>query len=169
MERKCAGSNCGEWFEPDRRVKNQQYCSRPACQRERKKLWHRRKLCRDVGYRLNRSAAQREWRTRHPDYYRDYRASHPDYCERNRVLQQARNRSLRYPSVVAAGVPTDGVANMDSSVIAKTDAITQVVSGTYRLIPVVSGLIAKTDELVVQLSFLSTGYGLASDCKDRTR
>jgi hypothetical protein len=53
----------------------------------------------------------------------------------------------------------DVIAKTDAAVIVKTDAITRVISGTYRLIPVVSGMIVKTDELVVQLSFLSNDYG----------
>jgi len=158
MERICAGSHCGKPYVPNPKVRNQQYCSRPECQQERKALWHRRKLRTDEEYKQNRSAAQRGWRERHPDYWRNYREAHPEYSERNRALQLERNKKARCVDVRAG--PLSGViAKMDSAVIAKTDALTSIISGTYQLIPVVPGVIAKMDALLVQLSLVSSSYG----------
>jgi len=158
MERICSGSHCGQPYVPNPKVKHQQYCSRSACQQERKALWHRRKLLTDEEYQQNRSAAQQGWRERHPDYWRDYRKAHPEYSERNRVLQRERNKKAR--CVAERAGPLSGeVAKMDSAVIAKTDALGGVISGTYRLVPFVPGVIAKTDALLVQLSVVSSVYG----------
>ena len=158
MEQVCAGIHCGRLYMPNPKVKNQHYCSRPECQRERKAEWHKRKLRTDTEYRQNRSAAQQGWRKRHPDYWRNNRRAHPDYRERNRVLQRARNQQARSPDVPAEPPGVD-IAKMDSAVVAKTDALGGLLSGTYQLIPMVPGVIAKTDALLVQLSVLSSAYG----------
>src|SRR3989339_1488559 len=191
MERICAGSHCGRVFTLNPRVKDQRYCSRAECQKERRSLWHKRKIMTDRDYKRNQDAAQQLWRKTRPDYWRNYRKLHPAYTERNRVLQRERNRKARGEKSGAA--PPVGViakedlviAKMDSltnvrsgtyrlvpvvsGVIAKMDSLTNVRSGTYRLVPVVSGVIAKMDSLIVQLSIIPAGYGNAGDCKDRTR
>ncbi len=59
---------CGEVFQPRPQVQNQTYCSSPACQRERRQAWQRKKLQDDRFYRENRQDAQRAWRERNPDY-----------------------------------------------------------------------------------------------------
>ena len=160
MEQICAGSNCGRVFTSNPKVKDQRYCSRAECRKERRALWHKRKVATDRDYKRNQDAAQRLWRQTHPDYWRNYRKSHPAYTERNRVLQRERNRKARG----GKGGPAPPI-----DVIAKMDSLTDFKSGTYHLVPVVSGVIAKMDSLIVQLSILPTGYGNAVDCKDRTR
>ncbi len=160
MERICAGSHCGRVFTLNPRVKDQRYCSRAECQKERRALWHKRKIMTDRDYKRNQDAAQQLWRKTRPDYWRNYRKLHPEYTERNRVLQRERNRKARGGQGGAA--PPVGM-------IAKMDSLTNVKSGTYHLIPVVSGVIAKMDSLIVQLSIIPAGYGNAVDCKDRTR
>jgi hypothetical protein len=168
MEHICAGSHCGRPYVPNPRVKHQKYCCRPECQRERKSLWHKRKLKTDDEYKQNRTAAQQGWRGRHPDYWRNYRKAHPEYGTRNRELQRERNKKARCVAVRAGPIcgtmaktdnPASSVAKTDEPVIAKTDALTSLISGTYQLIPVLPGMIAKTDALFVQLSLLSSAYG----------
>ena len=66
--KRCAA--CGDGFTPCRHVPNQQYCSKPACQRERRRRWQRAKLKQDPDYRSNQAAAQRRWRECHPHYWR---------------------------------------------------------------------------------------------------
>jgi hypothetical protein len=166
MDQICAGSHCGRVFTPNPRVKDQRYCSRAECRKERRALWHKRKVATDRDYKRNQDAAQRLWRQTHPDYWRNYRKSHPGYTERNRVLQRERNGKARSGQCGAS--PPVGVIAKDGSVIAKMDSLTNVKSGTYHLIPVVFGVIAKMDSLVVQLSIIPAGYENASDCKDRT-
>lgn len=168
MERRCAGSHCGRSFVPNPRVKNQHYCSCTRCQKERKALWQKRKQRIDAEYKENQSSAQREWRKKHPSYWRNYRKMHPLYTEKNRALQRERNRKAR-DAVEGARALGDVVSKGDLPMIAKMDALSRVKPGTYRLVPVVPGVIAKMDALLVQLSLLPEGYGNTFDCKDRTR
>jgi len=56
------------------RVKNQRYCGRAACQRERKRRWQQGKMATDPDYRANQREAQKSWRQRNPDYWRQRRA-----------------------------------------------------------------------------------------------
>ncbi|MEA3412029.1 MAG: hypothetical protein U9R74_10900, partial [Pseudomonadota bacterium] len=60
--KRCAA--CGALFTPCRNVANQQYCSKPECQRERRRRWQREKLKQDPDYQANQAAAQRRWRER---------------------------------------------------------------------------------------------------------
>ena len=52
------------------RVKNQRFCSRDACQRERKRRWQQAKMATDPDYRANQRQAQKSWRERNPEYRR---------------------------------------------------------------------------------------------------
>lgn len=81
---------CGQPFQPRPQVQHQAYCSSPACQRERRQAWQRKKLQDDRFYRENQQDAQRAWRDRNPDYSRNYRATNPQYAERNRAQQRAK-------------------------------------------------------------------------------
>ena len=157
---RCAA--CDDLLTPRRNVPNQKYCSKPECQRERRRRWQRQKLKEDPDYRANQAAAQRRWRERHPDYWRRYRRTHPAYTERNRKQQRKRNRNR----VQAATGPSPPViAKMD-----EYEAQTVVASGTYRLIPVSGRDIAKMDAYLVEMQVLSRGYGtMGDDCKEMTR
>ena len=144
---RCAA--CDDLLTPRRNVPNQKYCSKPECQRERRRRWQRQKLKEDPDYRANQAAAQRRWRERHPKYWRRYRQSHPAYTERNRKQQFQRNRK-RGQGVTSPSPPA--IAKMDAY-----EAQTVVASGTYRLIPVAGGAIAKMDAYLVQIHVLSRG------------
>jgi hypothetical protein len=72
---RCAG--CGDRCTPRRNVAAQRYCSKPECQRQRRRRWQRQKLSEDPDYRANQAAAQRRWRAGHPQYWRGYRQRHP--------------------------------------------------------------------------------------------
>jgi len=138
---------CGEVFPA--RNKSQGYCLKADCQRSRKKRWQKQKLLKDPAYRANQVDAQRNWRDKHPGYFRDYRKNHPAYVERNRKRQRHRN-GLR-------GCNRGKEALLRRQpMIAKMDARPSIKSGTYRLIPIVSPLIAKMDSVVVELSVLSS-------------
>ena len=147
-KRRCEA--CGERFTPCRHVPNQQYCSKPACQRERRRRWQRKKLQRDPDYRANQSAAQRRWRERHRDYWRNYRRTHPDYTARNREQQRQRNRN-RERRVASPTAPP--IANMDVY-----QEKTSIPSGTYRLIPEARPGVAKMDAYFVKIHVLSEAY-----------
>jgi hypothetical protein len=158
--RRCAA--CGELFTPRRNVPGQKYCSKPECQRERRRRWQRQKLKEDPDYRANQAAAQRRWRERHPEYWRRYRQTHPAYTERNRKQQRKRNRNR---AQAATGPSAPAIAKMDAY-----KGQTIVASGTYRLIPVSGRDIAKMDAYLVEMQVLSRGYGnMGGDCKERTR
>lgn len=66
---------CGQSFLPDPRVKNQTYCSTPACQAERRKRWRQTRPRTGEVYRDNKARAQRAWLDRNPDYWRNYRGN----------------------------------------------------------------------------------------------
>ena len=148
MERiRCAA--CEDLFTRRRNVPDQQFCSKPECQRERRRRWQRQKLKEDPDYRANQAAAQRRWRERNPDYWRRYRQAHPAYTERNRQQQHMRNRKR---GQVGTGPSPPAIAKMDVC-----EAQTAVASGTYRLIPVSGENIAKMDAYLVEMHVLSRG------------
>ena len=146
-KRWCAA--CGGLFVPRRNVPQQRYCSKPACQRTRRQRWQRHKLKSDADYRANQAAAQRRWRERHPDYWRRYRQTHPEYAAHNRERQRTRNRRRRSAGTGPSPPP---IANMDAYRSQKPFR-----SGTYRLIPVMAGEVAKMDAYVVEMHVLSVG------------
>jgi hypothetical protein len=128
-ERRCCC--CGQDFRPRPQNPSQTYCSRPSCQRERKRAWQRRKRAEDPDYRANERSAQRRWSEAHPGYWQQWREAHSEYVQRNRATQRERNARRR------AGEERDAVAlATDASWIAKGDAWTgetSLPSGTYRL------------------------------------
>jgi hypothetical protein len=143
MDRLC--NYCGKRFQA--RNASQHYCSKIICQRFRKKRWQKQKLVNDPDYRANQKQAQESWRKKHPGYWKDYRESHPLYVERNRRCQRHRN-GLR-------GADRGKDAVKRRPLIAKMDATPPVKSGTYRLIPIETPMIAKMDAVVVELAVVS--------------
>jgi hypothetical protein len=83
---------CRRILRRNSRVKKQQYCGAKACQQARKNRWQREKQQTDVDYRVNKSESQRAWLKTNPTYWRQYRSRNPEYQERNRQLQQARDK-----------------------------------------------------------------------------
>jgi hypothetical protein len=133
--RRCAA--CGQFFRPRPQTPKQCYCANARCQRERRRRWQRAKRVSDADYRDNQKRAQRAWRKRHPEYWGEYRRTHPQYTERNRSAQQRRDGKRR-------------LAKMDAST-----PVSPVRSGTYRLLPVASGDLAKMDAWTVEITVLS--------------
>ncbi|MBS0444007.1 MAG: hypothetical protein JSR38_18795 [Proteobacteria bacterium] len=131
---------CADDFDPCPRVAAQNYCSRPECQRERRRLWQKDKRANDSDYRGNQLACQRRWRETHGDYWKRYREQHPDYEQRNRELQRERNEAIK------------------AAPVAKMDAIApagSLRSGRYRLRACGSNGVAKMDEWIVQIVVLT--------------
>lgn len=131
---------CADIFQPSPRVPAQNYCSRPECQRERRKLWQKEKRKADPDYRENQLQCQRRWREAHPDYWQHYRADHPGYVERNRSLQRGRNATQKVSQV----------AKMDS--IQPSAALP---SGTYSLRAIGPTGVAKMDAWIVKIVVLT--------------
>lgn len=126
MSKQCKA--CGNNFDPHPKVPGQIYCSSPECQRERRRRWQQEKRRNDPDYRDNDARQARQWSAEHPDYWKRYRDDNPRYADRNRNLQQARNRQqhelqianeddLRSPSPLPCGryllsaLSADGAAN----------------------------------------------------------
>jgi hypothetical protein len=146
MEGRCVC--CGGQIKRNPRVKIQRYCSRPECQKARRKVWQQQKLEKDEDYRRNQADAQRRWRECHRDYWRQYRESRPEYVHRNRELQRERNRRRRKVPDQSAGGCKE-IAKMDAFGGAMSFA-----SGLYRLTPVDPPGIAKMDALTVRLALI---------------
>jgi hypothetical protein len=139
MESKPCGA-CGREFHPRRQSPNQSYCPEAACQRERRHRWRQDKRQTDPDYRDNQARAQHGWAQRHPDYWREYRGTHPQYEQRNREQQRQRDRRRG----------TRDLAKSDAS-----KPTSPVASGTYRLLPVAMGDLAKSDACLVEITLLS--------------
>ena len=144
--RRCQNKNCGVLFTPRPQVPGQRYCSGKACQQIRKNEWDQKKLVANPAYREERQADQECWAKSNPNYWKDYRARHPDYAQNNREQQRIRNQKRR--------------KNPLEPVIAKTDEsipVYSVITGRYKLIPVHSNMIAKTDEYIVEIAAITDG------------
>lgn len=131
---------CARAFDPAPQVPRQTYCSDPACQRERRRLWQVARRLSDPDYLKNQADAQSAWAHRNPDYWKVYRETHPDYVERNRDQQQVRNarRERRAMGAVdIAGLP----------------------AGLYELRPIQNGQIAKMTVWIVHLTVISQHPG----------
>lgn len=147
MKKRCACCHDELPFFPA--VRNHRYCSKPECQKERKSVWHRRKLATDSAYREGKADAQRKWSSAKSGYWKEYRANHPAYVKRNREKQRERNRKRPRKRDLPS-----------SPVIAKMDALSPqniIPFGRYRLVPLASDLIAKMDALIVEIGVVSSG------------
>jgi hypothetical protein len=144
----CRCAHCRRRFNPRPQNKDQRFCSRPICQKQRRNLWRKGKRLSDADYRANQRDAQRRWLAKNPDYYRNYRKNHPDYVEKNRQKQRDRNRR-------------SGGGCSDLSRIAKGDAWNSerdTISGYYKVETVDTAMIAKSDASIVKLTYISNIY-----------
>jgi hypothetical protein len=87
--------NCHTIFLPNPRLKTQQYCNHPECQRARKALWQKQKIRQDPDYQADHHDAQMDWLKRNPGYFKRYRSGHPSYVETNRLKQKTRDQKKR--------------------------------------------------------------------------
>ena len=136
MSNRCA--SCGRRFRSRPQNPNQKYCSRQACQNERRRRWRRSKLLRDPDYQANQKDSHKRWVEHHPGYYRQWRERHPEYIDRNRALQKDRDRRGRDLTAVAES----------GAVLAKSDACSNkspILTVYYELLPVPSEDLAKSD------------------------
>lgn len=137
--RRCAA--CGKPFRVRPQVPDQSYCSDPACQRERKKLWQRDRRSTDPDYRDNQSRAQQAWLARNPNYWREYRARNRQYTD-GRQGRQVPDWQERPQTAPAA-------RHEDEFVAANTVALR---AGYYRMRVVQQDTSAKMDaSFVVEL------------------
>ncbi len=145
-KKRCKSCRC--FFTLTKRNPDQKYCSKPDCQRARKRLWQKKKMKEDEAYRLNQQDAQKRWRDKNPDYWKKYREKNPDYTSSNREKQRFRNRRRRAIQSISREF-----AKMDALPVQNTD-----ISGIYALIPVQDLLIAKMDAKIVKITEVSKAY-----------
>lgn len=137
--------HCTKFFTP--RNKDQNYCSKPTCQRARRAAWQKNKMATDPEYKAGQQLSNEKWKRNTPQYWREYRERNPKKAERNRNLQRIRNKRRKNKSEQVAS---------SEAVIAKMDASNRRsvgFSGQYWLVP----LIAKMDASKVFIHFVSDG------------
>jgi hypothetical protein len=131
-ERRIRCGGCGEWVRGNPRVKGQQYCGKPECQRVRRARWHRRKLITDEEYRQTSLESNAKWRRAHPDYWRTYRREHPEQAKANRSKQRGRNQCRRFCDRLIAKMYSFGVkppeTKEESGVVAGCPVIAKMYS-----------------------------------------
>jgi hypothetical protein len=146
MSKRCKA--CGCLFHPRPQVPDQSYCPVPECQRERRRRWQQQKRQGDPHYRENDVDHYKAWAATNPDYWKRYRDSHPGYADRNRSLQQDRNRRQ----------PAEVIANEGAST-----PVFSLPSGRYRIIPIMSEGIANEDAWIVEITVISSGCDDSGD------
>ncbi len=82
-------------------------CSQPACQRQRKREYHRRKLETDAVYRQVVRDSQKQWWAEHGEYQRQRRQQRPELVKKNREQQRVRDRKRRFERLVRNNVALD--------------------------------------------------------------
>lgn len=125
---------CGNLFTPWPQAKNQQFCSNPACQNERRRRKQAKRRKESLAMRENDALYHKDWAAKNPGYWQKYRAEHSIYVERNRTQQQTRNQAR----------------------IAKDTSFSSnaLPSGLYRLIPATAEMIAKDAAWLVEITVL---------------
>ena len=131
--KRCAA--CGRLFKPWPQIQNQQYCSEPDCQRERRRRKQQAKRKSNPAHRDSDAQYIKDWLVKNPNYWKQYRMGRPDYVERNRAEQQRRNQDR-----IAKDTPRAPMA---------------LPAGRYQLIPLDSGVIANEDAWIVEITVLS--------------
>lgn len=146
----CRCAHCHRRFISRPQNKDQLFCNRLICQKQRRNLWRKRKRASDADYRANQQDAQARWLEKNPDYYRNYRKRHSNYAEKNRQKQRERNRRRSRSSAGQSRFPMIAKSNAWSS---KNTAI----SGYYKVEAVSSAMIAKSNASIIKLTYISDG------------
>jgi hypothetical protein len=100
MKKRWFCAACKKSFRPNPRAKNQRFCSKDSCQKERRRREQQERRRRDPAYRENEQRAEERRKQKNPHYSRDYRRKHPEAAERNRLGQRERDRRRRGREVV---------------------------------------------------------------------
>lgn len=137
---------CGNPFTPWPQTKNQQFCSNPGCQNERRRRKQAKRRRESPTMRESDALYFKDWSAKNPGYWQKYRAEHATYAERNRTQQQTRNQGR-----IAKDAPLPP---------------NPLPSGLYRLIPVTPEMIAKDAAWLVEITVLQEPSELlALNCK----
>jgi hypothetical protein len=98
---------CQQFFQPAPFHPQQLVCSKPDCQRQRRREYHRRKIHSDPLYAQVVRDSQKQWRDEHPGYQKQYRRDHPSTVEQNRQQQQLRDQRTRLQRLVKNNLAVD--------------------------------------------------------------
>jgi hypothetical protein len=82
-------------------------CGKPACQRQRRADYHRKKRATDSLYRQVVRDSQRQWWDEHPDYQKQRRQRHPEVVAANRQRQRRRDQKRRIERLVRNNLALD--------------------------------------------------------------
>jgi hypothetical protein len=133
-------THCGTRFTPAPQVPNQAYCSKPDCQKERRRQWQKSKLQSDPDYRDNQSRAQKAWTDRNPDYWRQHRQNSPDYGN-------------PLPGEQASGAPAPGNRSVKMDSLNPPQTLRKALQdGVFRLTVLAEPDGVKMDSWIVELS-----------------
>lgn len=153
---RCAHCDCP--LPTTRRNPKQCYCSRPDCQKARKRQWQKNKLKTDPTYKDNQKRAQKNWLRNNPTYWKSYRQNHDEYTERNRQESCQRMRVKRQVESILKTF-----AKMDAFLIDP-----QRLSGYYALLPL-GDMFAKMDAKFIKVTISQEDISRAPHvCKERT-
>lgn len=135
---------CHQLFIPCSRVKTQSYCSKPECQRYRKRLWQKEKIHSDPAYRDNQYAAHKSWLRRHPEYESTYRREFSRHKSSINIQSQIK---------ICPYFPNCQCMNKMDSILTEKPPF----SGVY-LIQSIDSNSKKMDSFIVNISFISICY-----------
>lgn len=82
---------CGEEFLPWPQIRNQEFCSKPDCQRERRRRNQAERRAKSEDRLASDAQYFQDWAAKNPGYWKQYRETHPEYVERNRQQQKLRS------------------------------------------------------------------------------
>ena len=139
--------HCMEFFTPRNREQN--YCTKPECQKARKAAWQKNKVSTDPDYKADQKLSQEKWLLANPDYWKLYREKNPEKAERNRMLQTIRNRRRTKGQKQDEKIDVSLIAKMDAR---KSNGFNPV--GQFWLVPV----IAKMDVRKVNIYAITDRY-----------
>jgi hypothetical protein len=98
---------CQQLFQPSAYRPQQAVCSQLACQRRRRREYHRNKICSDPLYAQVVWDSRKKWREAHPGYQKQYWQTHWKEAERNRQQQRRRDRRRRLRRLVKNNLALD--------------------------------------------------------------
>jgi hypothetical protein len=85
----------------------QAVCSQAACQRRRRREYHRNKIRSDPLYAQVVWDSRKKWREAHPGYQKQYWRTHPEAAERNCQQQRRRDHGRRLQHLVKNNLALD--------------------------------------------------------------
>jgi len=98
---------CQQVFQLSPYRPQQAVCGQVACQRRRRREYHRNKIRSDPLYADTVLRSRKKWRDEHPGYQKQYWHTHRKAAERNRQQQRQRDRRRRLRHLVKNNLALD--------------------------------------------------------------